>query len=571
MREPADGEAAAGLGPGGRGAACTRRRRPAGTARSSAPLPTRMRGQRCRWRGRPARRRRTRCPMPRPGRARSAASAAAVAAVLRVEVARGGGLAADSRAERDEHPDDDAPDRGDAAAEGLDGATSPRLAALRACAPVCRSAAGLRAAVGTAASSSGCTCHRTTLTLNSTVTGSRAGRRRAAVRGSAAVGHRPAAARSSRRWLISCSVASTSGSPDRADVQAAQPQPGLDQDRALGAEDAGVDRQQPAVQAQRLGRCRRARTPRSCSGSRRRRSASTCRSRRPRRPTSAAASSRRRRSSRRGRSRPAPRELAARSPLASLTATIRSCSASAQIVSVWIGIAAAARDVVEDHRQVGGVGDRAEVRAARRPAAAWSSTASRRAARARRPSRPARRGASSGTVSNVPTPATIWARSPTASTDRPDQVGLLGVGGRRRLAAGAADDQGVVALLVDEVGRQFRGLVEIDLTRRSPNGVTIAVSSRPNGRRGSVGMRQIHRSTRGQPGHLAVGQPSATSGLEADLGAVGQRGDLEVGERVRRDALQFAQASRSPARGSRRRRARMRASRRSAARRGSCR
>ena len=56
------------------------------------------------------------------------------------------------------------------------------------------------------------------------------------------------------------------------------------------------------------------------------------------------------------------REPANRSPLASLTATIRGCSAEAQQRLGADRRAGAARDVVEHHRQVGGVGDGGEVR-----------------------------------------------------------------------------------------------------------------------------------------------------------------------------------------------------------------
>ena len=52
---------------------------------------------------------------------------------------------------------------------------------------------------------------------------------------------------------------------------------------------------------------------------------------------------------------------APRSPLASLTATIRGCSASRTSVSTSIGDRGARRDVVEHHRQVGAVGHRGEV------------------------------------------------------------------------------------------------------------------------------------------------------------------------------------------------------------------
>ncbi len=46
--------------------------------------------------------------------------------------------------------------------------------------------------------------------------------------------------------------------------------------------------------------------------------------------------------------------------------------------------------------------------------------------------------------------------------DSPHQVRLLGIGGGGRLARRAVDDQRVVALLVDEIGRQLGRLVEIE-------------------------------------------------------------------------------------------------------------
>ncbi len=121
-------------------------------------------------------------------------------------------------------------------------------------------------------------------------------------------------------------------------------------------------RQQLAVQAQRLGRRRPARTPRSSAlvG-------------RPNRwvddADHADRADRQQRQGvavvagvdRPGRSRRVTQEVATRSPLASLTATIRSCSASRSSVSVAIGSAGAERDVVEHHRQVGRVGDGGEV------------------------------------------------------------------------------------------------------------------------------------------------------------------------------------------------------------------
>ena len=51
-----------------------------------------------------------------------------------------------------------------------------------------------------------------------------------------------------------------------------------------------------------------------------------------------------------------------KSPLASLTARMLGCLAARRIVSYLIGHAGAAGDVVQDHRQVGRVGDHAEVR-----------------------------------------------------------------------------------------------------------------------------------------------------------------------------------------------------------------
>ncbi len=158
----------------------------------------------------------------------------------------------------------------------------------------------------------------------------------------------------------------------------------------------------------------------------------------------------------------APRTVAVRSPLASLTATIRSCSASRTSVSVVDRHAGAVRDVVEHHRQAGGVGDRGEV-----PQQAGL----RRLVVVRRDHEQAVRAGLLGAraassivcrVSLVPTPATTLARSPTASTTARTRRLLLGVGGGRRLAGGAVDHQPVVALLVDQVGGERGGAVEVE-------------------------------------------------------------------------------------------------------------
>ena len=68
-------------------------------------------------------------------------------------------------------------------------------------------------------------------------------------------------------------------------------------------------------------------------------------------------------------------------------------------------------------------------------------------------------------VSLVPTPAITLARSPTASRTARSSSVLLGVGGGRRLAGGAVDDQAVVAV-VDQVGGQALGALEVERRRR---------------------------------------------------------------------------------------------------------
>ena len=94
----------------------------------------------------------------------------AVAAVLRVEVASGGGLATDESAKRPQHAHDQTPDRGYSAAERPDRDGEDRgLAALGLAPPLPAAACRRTAALGRSAASSGCTCHRATLTLNSTV------------------------------------------------------------------------------------------------------------------------------------------------------------------------------------------------------------------------------------------------------------------------------------------------------------------------------------------------------------------------------------------------------------------
>ena len=148
--------------------------------------------------------------------------------------------------------------------------------------------------------------------------------------------------------------------------------------------------------------------------------------------------------------------------MASLTATIRGCSASRTRVSTSIGTTRARRDVVEHHRQVGGVGDRGEV--AQQPglrglvvvrrhdeqavhaeplggpgASRWSARC--RWCRPRRRRWPGRRR-----------------RRCTASSTRV----LLAVADGRRLPRRPEDDQAVVGLPVDQVGGQLLGAGEVD-------------------------------------------------------------------------------------------------------------
>ncbi len=227
-------------------------------------------------------------------------SAGAVAAVLGLELAGGGGVAAGGaghrRRARGRCARQSAATAWPMADERRGRGTGCRAAALAAPGrPRPRATCPAR---GGRATSSGCSCHRPTLTLNSTVT-----REAGAGVGPVTAAQRPAAARSCAQVADLVLGRVDQRQPHRADVESAQPQPGLDQDRALGAEDAGVDRQQLLVQPQWPRRRRRARTPRSSPWCRGRRSAWTCRPRRPRRRPAAAASSRRRRCSRPGRSR----------------------------------------------------------------------------------------------------------------------------------------------------------------------------------------------------------------------------------------------------------------------------
>ena len=173
---------------------------------------------------------------------------------------------------------------------------------------------------------------------------------------------------------------------------------------------------------------------------------------------------------------------AQRSPLASLTAAMRGCSASAMSVSVAIGDAGAAGDVVEHHRQV--AWRRRRRCSARRgpPAAACCSRARRRGGRGRRPS--AAGAAELDGVARcrcVPTPAMTVARSPTASTTARTQLDLLGVGRGRRLAGGAVDDEAVVAVRRRGGARARRCASRSRLAVRRDIGVTIAVRTRPKG------------------------------------------------------------------------------------------
>ena len=120
----------------------------------------------------------------------------------------------------------------------------------------------------------------------------------------------------------------------------------------------------------------------------------------------------------------------------------------------------AAGDVVEHHRQAGRVGDGGEV--AEQARLRWLGVVGRDDQQAAAPAFSAAWASSTVcAVSLVPTPATTWARSPTASTTARSSRVLLLVGGGRRLARGAVDDEAVVAV-VDEVGRQPLGAVEVE-------------------------------------------------------------------------------------------------------------
>ena len=149
---------------------------------------------------------------------------------------------------------------------------------------------------------------------------------------------------------------------DRAGRQAERVQGRLDQDGALGAEDAGEQRQQLAVQAQRLGDVARARTPRSSPWS-----AGPVKWVEV--PTTPTAADRQQRQGERvvagvvGQVGAAAvtQEVAARSPLASLTADDPLVLGEPDQRLGGDRHAGAVRDVVEHHRQPGGVGDRGEV------------------------------------------------------------------------------------------------------------------------------------------------------------------------------------------------------------------
>ena len=178
------------------------------------------------------------------------------------------------------------------------------------------------------------------------------------------------------------------------------------------------------------------------------------------------------------------RDAADRSPLASLTATIRSCSASRRVGLGLDRRAGAARDVVEHHRQVGGVGDRCEVRGA---APAWRGlVVVRRHEQQRR-----RRRAFSACAGQLDRVRGVVGADPGDDAgpvaDRvddgaQDRAVLLGVAGGRRLPRRAADDQAVVAV-VDEVRRRSAAVPSRSTEPSSWKAVTIAVSTRPNGRR----------------------------------------------------------------------------------------
>ena len=164
-------------------------------------------------------------------------------------------------------------------------------------------------------------------------------------------------------------------------------------------------------------------------------------------------------SSRRGRCSAIISVAGVQSPLASLTAVIRGCSASRSSVSGLDRDDAARRDVVEHHRQVGGVGDRGEVRqqaGLRRPRVVRRDD--QQAVRAGLLGGRARSHAVRGVVGAGP--GDHGGAVADRVDDRRDQLGLLGVGGGRRLPGGAVDHQAVVAQ-VDQVGGQLLGAGEV--------------------------------------------------------------------------------------------------------------
>ena len=142
------------------------------------------------------------------------------------------------------------------------------------------------------------------------------------------------------------------------------------------AEDAGEQRAAAAGAGPARSRCRPARTPDHLLGQRTGEVGRGADQADRRRRRAAAGSARPRRSSRRGRCGRAPRRSRSRSPLASLTATIRLVLGQPAPASrCSIGTPGAARDVVDHDRQPGGVRDRGEVPQQPGSAAACCSTA----------------------------------------------------------------------------------------------------------------------------------------------------------------------------------------------------